>query len=133
MDIRKFFTKKRRVDSDLGISDQQRPPIDNSIKTFGPACIDNGGESRYDNISQGISNTTTGLSSTETSTVTETQSPVSDRSDIGLYINDARIDQNLKLEIFENPYIPKDDYNYEIDGRHAGRLFRHLWLTNHCP
>ena len=133
MDIRTFFTKKRRVDSDLGISDQQRPPIDNSIGTFGPASIDNGGESRYDNISQGVSNTTTGLSSTETFTATETQSSVSDRSDIGLYINNAHIDQNLKLEIFENPYIPKDDYNYEIDGRHAGRLFRHLWLTDHCP
>ena len=51
-------------------------------------------------------------------------------NDIGAYVNrDAKVNDQQKYDLLNNPYKPSVTYNFKGDVK-SGRTFRHCWLSD---
>lgn len=57
-----------------------------------------------------------------------------EKNDIGQYVGHSEtLNDDLRKELLQNPYVPGDDYDFKGDASDVRRVFKKAWLTQYAP
>ena len=55
-------------------------------------------------------------------------------NDIGYFVGHSdKLNDNVRKDMLQNPYVPDDDYDFKSDATDAKRVFKKSWLNQYSP